>query len=284
MRFAKAEDFYREAGPFLLQRETEHCLVLGICSELIRYPERIEHQPYLATVVERGEVVAAALMTPPHNLLLSHCADPEALVPIADDLYGRGVALPGVNGAAPLSKAFAQLWQARTGQSYELGMALRIYRLDKVKPVFGVPGRLRRASEADRELLLAWIAAFSEAVGEGRDPRDTERTVERFLSSETRGLYLWEDGHPVSMAGYGGPTPHGMRVSAVYTPPQYRRRGYASACVAAVSQLLLDSGRQFCFLFTDLANPTSNHIYQEVGYRPACDVDVYRFRSAGDGA
>ena len=79
------------------------------------------------------------------------------------------------------------------------------------------------------------------------------------------------------MAGCTGWTPRGVRINAVYTPPQSRRRGYASACVAALSQLLLGAGRQFCFLFTDLANPTSNRIYQQIGYRAVCDVDEYAF-------
>lgn len=98
------------------------------------------------------------------------------------------------------------------------------------------------------------------------------------------GMYVWDvAGMVVAMAGHSGPTPHGMRVGPVYTPQDLRGRGYASALVAALSQMLLDGGRQFCFLFTDLANPTSNHIYQTIGYEPVTDVDNYRFenRSAG---
>ena len=73
----------------------------------------------------------------------------------------------------------------------------------------------------------------------------------------------WDGGAPVSMAGYSGPTPHSLRISAVYTPPEQRRRGYASAVTAAISQEVLDRGCQFCTLYTDLGNPTSNHIYQD---------------------
>jgi predicted GNAT family acetyltransferase len=81
------------------------------------------------------------------------------------------------------------------------------------------------------------------------------------------------------MAGYTGPTPHGIRIGPVYTPPELRGRGYASALVAQMSQALLDAGRSFCFLFTNLANPTANHIYEEIGYQTVVDVDVYRFTS-----
>jgi predicted GNAT family acetyltransferase len=93
-------------------------------------------------------------------------------------------------------------------------------------------------------------------------------------------MFLWEDGgRAVSMVGVSGETPNGIRVAPVYTPPELRGRGYASACVAAVTQAQFDRGRRFCFLFTDLANPTSNKIYQAIGYEPVCDVDEYRFEA-----
>jgi hypothetical protein len=79
------------------------------------------------------------------------------------------------------------------------------------------------------------------------------------------------------MAGSSrGPT-NGATVSVVYTPARNRRHGYASACVAALSQSLLDDGYRFCTLYTDLSNPTSNKIYQNVGYRPIEDCTMITF-------
>jgi predicted GNAT family acetyltransferase len=164
-------------------------------------------------------------------------------------------------------------------------MAQRIYQLEAVSPVRGVPGSLRRATTADRELVIDWMTAFHAEAGSTAEPRRAAlRAAETRLDSPDSALYFWVDGAPVSMAGYTGPTPNGIRVGPVYTPPEHRRRGYASACVAALSQLLLDDGRRFCFLFTDLSNPTSNHIYQAIGYRPVCDVDEYRFLAARSAA
>ena len=91
-------------------------------------------------------------------------------------------------------------------------------------------------------------------------------------------LFIWEDeGRPVSMAAKNRPSSHGITVSLVYTPRDLRNRGYASACVAALSQQLLDAGWEFCTLYTDLANPTSNSIYQRIGYQPVCDSNEYDF-------
>jgi predicted GNAT family acetyltransferase len=101
-----------------------------------------------------------------------------------------------------------------------------------------------------------------------------DRWVERRAG---RTMFLWDDGGPVSMCGVSGPTPTGIRVAPVYTPPEARGRGYASNLVAAVSQAQLDGGRAACFLYTDLANPTANHVYQAIGYEPVRDVDRYAF-------
>jgi uncharacterized protein len=109
----------------------------------------------------------------------------------------------------------------------------------------------------------------------GRD--GAEEAVEHKLTAPTSGFLLWEDGgETVSLAGWGGPTPNGIRIGPVYTPPELRGRGYATALTAELSQRLLDGGlfeggRRFCFLYTDLANPTSNAIYERIGYRRVCE-------------
>ena len=126
--------------------------------------------------------------------------------------------------------------------------------------------------------MLEWFVAFGvEALGEDIDPQATARSVDAYLTTEGMSLYLWEDEKPVSMAGRSRPTPNGATVNYVFTPPEHRRKGYASACVAALSQLLLDAGCRYCFLFTDLADPTSNRIYKAIGYEPICDLDEYEF-------
>jgi predicted GNAT family acetyltransferase len=162
-------------------------------------------------------------------------------------------------------------------------MRLRTFKLEAVKPVTGVPGHMRRAARGDRDVLIEMETGFQrEAFGTEPEREEIERFVEEQLTSPVRGMYLWEDGAVVSIAGYGGPTPHGIRIGPVYTPPEKRGKGYASACVAAMSQRLLDEGHEFCFLFTDLTNPTSNHIYQEIGYQFVCDFTEYAYGNLGE--
>jgi predicted GNAT family acetyltransferase len=267
-RFDDPAAFFDHARPFLLAHEAHHVLMLSICARLIAAPEAFTDAPYLATVDADGMAVAAAVMTPPHNVVLS-LAVPDALPLIAADLHTRYGTLPGVHGRRDISRAFAERWQEVSGHPFRPGRAMRIYQLTRAIPVTGVAGRFRSATAADRDLLIAWMEAFGGETGTGGDAR---RSVEARLSDPERALYLWEDGLPVSMAAQDGATPNGIRVNAVYTPPEYRRRGYASACVAALSQHLLDHGYRFCALYADLANPTSNHVYQAIGYEPVCDA------------
>lgn len=152
----------------------------------------------------------------------------------------------------------------------------RCHQLESVKPLQKAKGHFRPATQLDGNLLINWCQAFNrEALGEATEFDKAKRIVERYLNNKA--LYLWQDKVPVSVAGCSGATPNGIRINFVYTPPKYRGNGYASSCVAALSQTLLDEGRKYCFLFTDLANRTSNHIYQAIGYKPVEDVNDYWF-------
>jgi uncharacterized protein len=274
-RFDTVEDFVDAAGGFLVEREAAHNLLLGICSNLRDTPEAFSEPPYLAAVSEGERVVAAAMQTPPFRLVLSEVDYPAAIDALAEDVRGRD--LPGVLGPVEHVRGFVDRFTARGGPPATLAMSERIFRLTKVRTPSGVPGRTREATPGDRELVMAWTEAFMrEAFGEA-DVEEVAAMTDRWLARRGRVVHLWEDGAAVSLAGVGSPTPNGIRIGPVYTPPEVRRRGYASALVAAVSQAELDRGRRFCFLFTDLSNPTSNHIYQTIGYEPVRDVDAYDF-------
>ena len=291
MRLKRYDDpsaFASRAEPFLMAREAEHCLPIGIV-RLLQDGERYSPLPPFLSLVEDddGRVIQIALATPPHNLILSQIApDAEATEDESVRLVARAAreALPGlsgVQGPVSLARLFAEHWETLTAQRARLDKHERIYRLDRVRPARPCDGEMRRATEADRPLLLEWLRAFSAEAFNVKDDPSVDALIERRLRVASSGMYLWQvGGTPVSLAGYAGSTPHGIRVGPVYTPPEARGHGYASALTAAVSQTLLDEGRQFVLLFTDLANPTSNHIYQEIGYVPVADVTSYLFEES----
>jgi predicted GNAT family acetyltransferase len=269
--------FLQAARPVLLADEARHNLIYGICATLMEAPDAFPE--FHLWTVGGDEPVLAMLMTPPWNMVVSLPVDPEALRFAASALHEAGIELPGVTGALPEADAFAAEWEALAGVSRRLRMAQGVYALRSVQAPRPVDGRMRLATADDRDLLVEWFDAFvAESVPADSPHQDGSAAVDRRLPSRGgTGFAVWEDGELVSMSGFGGETPHGIRIGPVYTPRRFRRRGYASALVAQLSQQLLDGGREYCFLYTDLANPTSNRIYVDVGYELVCESADYAF-------
>ena len=277
------DEFLEAAGDFLAKREAEHNLLFGICSTIQRSPALFEEAPRFAVVTDgRGSVRAAALQTPPFNLVLSMVEADAAPDVLADAL--RDEPLPGVLGPKEPAARFVERWGTLTGRAAVVDVAERIFRLDRVvPPPRPARGSWRIVDERDRDVIARWIVAFhAEAVPESPPVPDPDAVAGRWIEQAAGRIgYVWEDeGEVVCLVGAGGETPNGIRIGPVYTPPERRGHGYASSLTAAASQDQLDRGRRFVFLFTDLANPTSNKIYRDVGYRPVIDVDQYRFADA----
>jgi predicted GNAT family acetyltransferase len=265
--------FLDAAGSLLLEDEARHNLILGIAGTLRDHPSFYpEHLLWLA---EENAVQGAAVRTPPYNLALARPRSSEALEALA---AGIDDDLPGVVGAQPEVEGFARAWAARTAATPRVVRGQGVFRLDRVEPVADVMGRMQDATENDRALLVAWWDAFmEEALGQGAVGLGSETAVDHRLQAASAGIVLWKAGkEPVSVAAYGNPTPNGVRIGPVYTPPHLRRNGYASALTAALSERLLRTYR-FCFLFTDLANPTANRIYEQIGYGRVCEAAEIAF-------
>ena len=277
LRSSSVPAFLDHAGAFLAEREAEHNLIFGISSRLRQQPLMYGEPPYFAVAEDGDRVVGAAMRTPPHNFILSEIEDEAAIGPLVADARAAFGSLPGVVGPKKHVARFAAAWADATGASTRLQLAQRTFRADHVDPPRPTPGRMRDYVRADRELAARWMDAFTEEALPEPPPESSEEFIDRREEDPDGGLVLWDDDGAVSLAGFGGLTPHGIRIGPVYTPPELRGRGYASALTAALTQRLLDGGRRFCFLFTDLSNPTSNSIYQRIGYRGVSDVDLWTF-------
>ena len=260
--------FLKAASPLLLADEARHNLILGIAGTLRDHPSHYpEYGLWLAE--DGGETVGAALRTPPHNLVVARPRENSVLDALAEGIDDDP---PGLVAAQPEAEVFAAVWAAKTGATSRTNRAQGVFSLGRVERPAPVSGRMRDAVSGDRPLLLDWFRAFmEEAIGESPGAASTEHVVDHRLEADSAGVVLWEDGPTVSLAAFGNPTPNGNRIGPVYTPPEHRRRGYASALVAELSERLLEKKR-FCFLFTDLANPTANRIYEQIGYRRVCEA------------
>jgi RimJ/RimL family protein N-acetyltransferase len=251
--------------PLLLRDEARFNLEIAVISraaEGFRYPAGDagpDEEPLLLTVDGMP-----AVRTPPHNLLMAPV--PATAAP-ALAAYLRDTDLPGALGAPDAVTAFAEAY----GRPFHVSRQQGVYELrELVPPARPAPGVLRVAD--DWPLVERWAREFTDEVGLPR------QDLTSFRARYDEGLiWVWVDGEPVCLAGCGGFTPNGARVGPVYTPPALRGRGYASAATAAVTRELLGRGRTSTFLYTDLANPTSNRIYQAIGYRHVTDVREVTF-------
>lgn len=257
---ATAHAFLARAESWLMAREDRHNLMLGLVGG--------DHdEAWYATVDRHGELQGCVMRTPPHKVLVTDLPADTAPA-VAGAMAEEWNVVPAILGPAPTAEAIAAQWVAIRGGSWWAGMEQRIYRLDEVTAPDGVPGSLRKARADELDLAVSWGEGFARDAGVAFAARGS---VKRWITREA--LHVWEvDGLPVSIAVAHGRTRHGVRIGYVYTPPRHRGRGFASACVAALSQKELDGGTHFCVLYTDLANPRSNAIYQRVGYVPIADV------------
>ena len=274
---ADPAEFADRAGGLLLEHEARNNLVLGLLGVLREQPD-VYPEFSLWLVEADGEVVGAALRTPPHGLVLGP-ASRNAAAALAESIQDE---LPGAVGVLPEIDVFAAAWSVRRVVAADVRFEQGIYALEQLREPVRVPGAARPATEADLELLRLWLLDFSrEALHEDEpDEGRIERTVRQRLERDEPGFLIWENGEPVSLAGCGGNTPSGSRIGPVYTPPEHRGRGYGSAVTAAITRARLDAGRRFCFLYTDLANPTSNKIYLDLGYERIGESREYAFGRA----
>jgi uncharacterized protein len=270
VRHATAAAFLERAEAWLMRAEVENNVILGIALDIARNALVPVERPYFATAEAHGDVVGCAIRTPPHKLLVSR-AIAGAAMPIARDVHALYPRLPALHGPEPAASAVAHAWSELAGVAVRPGRRQRLHVLQSLeRHAPAVAGTLRGAEDRDLARLIEWIAAFvaEAAPDEPSDPRDIA-----FRYFDQGGLFVWDDGEPVALAGFTGRTANGVRVGPVYTPPERRRRGYATAAVSTLTGRLLDAGHRYCCLYTDLSNATSNRIYRHIGYRPVCDVN-----------
>jgi RimJ/RimL family protein N-acetyltransferase len=259
----------RKAGTFLSSQPVLHNMVLSILHARVAHAEPGRYWIAIQKDATPGVVIQSPLTFP---AVLTPMETPVAMA-MADAIVEASVPLPGVFADAAAAAAFAGQWSERSKSGATPFMGLRLYELLEMGEIPTVEGTLRQASAKDRSLMIDWSRAFQHEIHESDD--DIEIRVDRGLAAGE--LWLWDrSGETVSMATSREPVQDVVRLAGVYTPPEKRNHGYASACVYALSKRLCDAGYR-CILYTDLGNPTSNSIYRRIGYRAVGEALRYRF-------
>jgi predicted GNAT family acetyltransferase len=270
-----AEEFGARAGA-LLEAGPQTNLHATVFAS-VRDDPGVPLQALFATVQDGGKVVALALRTPPWPLLASEMGEDAAELLMAAWLEADPDA-GGVVAPAAAAAHIAAAWERRSGRRATLAVEEAAHCLERVLPLARpAPGELRVGRDGDRALLVRWSVEF------GREANVPHGNAEEIVARRVRvgGLFVWEQLEPVCMLGVNIEVAGVVRIGPVYTPPEHRRRGYATSAVAAASEAALARGARACMLFTDLANPTSNRIYAAVGYERFADWREYRFQAPG---
>jgi ribosomal protein S18 acetylase RimI-like enzyme len=273
------DTYLTEAGEFLRADPVENTVPLSVVETLrASGVDAFGEDPLFGWWRPDAGVRGALLQTGSFPLLLSAMPD-HAAAALADELADRGADLPGVTGHPTAARAFAGVWERRTETAAEVRMRQRLFRLVRLEPPEPHPaGTPRVATAADRALVRDWFTAFQDEA-EGGGPANPALIDDRIGYG---GVLLWEaEGRPVALAGRTRVVSGTARIGPVYTPPEHRRRGYGAAVTAALARAALAAGASQVVLFTDLANPTSNGIYQRIGFRPVSDRLVLGFHADG---
>ena len=277
---ADTDEFARTTvSPVLAAEPARNTLLLTVFDRLrIEGPHAFgERYPQMLTWYDaQGAPVGALLRTPPYAYLLSD-VPAEGIEPLVDLMLDPRTGLDGreINLAESAVAPFTAAWTARTGKEPRVLERFRLYTLEELTVPDPAPrGSARLATQEDAEFVARSLESFWEEAEESM-PRNARMTALRMAGARiAEGIFwLWldESGTPVSFAGHT-PVVAGMgRVGPVYTPPELRGRGYAAGATIAVTRALLDRGADEVLLFTDLANPVSNRLYQRLGYRPVTD-------------
>jgi hypothetical protein len=266
--------YTQKVEKLLLEKEACNNLMLGLLHRL----QSNKVDCYLGYVEENGHVVYAFMRTPPHNWILAdvEAVDSGTVCAIADFLYRKGMEVPGALGPVSSVEAFVTKWSNLKNTTADVHMNQLIYQLNEVEPVPSRDGQLVNGTEEEQDLIAAWLIQFGNEANESITAERAEDLAHQFVKNKS--IYLWQvENQFVSMVNISRKTQNGATINAVFTPDKFKRKGYATKSVAALSQQLLDEGFQFCSLYTDQSNPTSNKIYKKIGYNEVGSSIVYHF-------
>jgi RimJ/RimL family protein N-acetyltransferase len=274
VRLHDSFDSFRTVAAAVYQRDP---VAAVIELRILRNPPDTDAPPLLMTVWDGGTLAGAALQTPPFPLLCGGLQN-SAIDGVVAELAQSRPDLSAVRGPRAIAASFADTWCKRTGALSSVGFEERQYRLDVLCPPMTVEGEPRPISEDDTDFLVDWFARFrAEALPNAPGPAATAQSIRAAKKARDEFLLWVVNGEPVSMAAVRSPAEGVSVIGPVYTPTDKRGHGFGSAVTAAAADWAYTAGAKDVVLFTDLANPVSNAIYQRIGFRPVADLSLIDF-------
>lgn len=272
--YQSAEDFLAHNEVFMLKNESSNNLILGLANRMQMLPDFGDEKLFLA-ILKNGQIVAQALRSHLDKpLALTEMGEGEVKA-LVDYLISRKIEVHAVVGASVSSEMFLRLWK----NPGCLHMHQGIYELTKVimPKVNGL--KLHRANKEDLSICQSFLEGFVGECFPGEKEVVARASEIAKRNVEGKNLYILqnEKGESLSIAAKVRESKNAGTVSLVYTPKELRGRGYGSLVTALVSKEIMNNGKQKCNLFTDMSNPTSNSIYQKIGYKKIGESKHFTF-------
>jgi GNAT superfamily N-acetyltransferase len=255
-----------QAHDFLAAHPSHHNLALSILQQSCEHG--LGGRFWIAR--DGRNVTGFAMQSPPGMRVVLARTDERTAGALADAIDD----VPGVQGEAAAAAAFAGRYTLRNHVAVGDVDPGRLYELTRVEPVPSPSGAARLATAADHDVVTDWVIAFAADTGDPAASSRASDQVAYFISRN--GFWIWDDDGPACIVGAKSSVTGVARIGPVYTPPAQRGVGYATACVAHVSRVLVERGLR-CVLYTQLANPSANAIYRRMGYAPIAEVLSYGF-------
>lgn len=269
-------DYLKENLLFLEKEEAVNNLLIGIPFSL-KDKKELNPFPVLLSVLDDEEIIFSCVQTPPRHLLIYGLEKKgeQSIELLIDFILKSSINFSGLVGPKKIATLFAEKWCAKNNADWKVRFEQLIYQLDAINKIKYSDGVFRKAELEDLEIIKKWFYAFAKEAMNEEDREGNYLAAKNKI--EEGGLFIWENnGTVVSMAAASRPTQNSITINYVYTPAEFRGYGYATSCVAKLSEFMLKKYR-FCTLFTDQANPTSNGIYFKIGYRPIEEFRMISF-------
>jgi len=272
-QFQTAQEFLNHTQNFLEIDEATNSLMLGLAIA----NKSVDDNSLYLNITENETILFAAIQTPSRNLIV--CGREEGMISYITTLINyfkdENIDIPGINGPAKLvsqlSEAFCESYNWKSKIRYNQV----VYQLTEIENNPNLEGNLKIATEDDLPLIGKWMDTFFEESLQISDSEGAKATAKKKISRKE--VYLWEKVSIVAMTCIARHTANGISINYVYTPNHQRKKGYGTKLVAQVSTLMLKKGYKFCTLFADQDNPSTNRIYQRIGYKTVGEFRTVEF-------
>ncbi|MEC4696772.1 GNAT family N-acetyltransferase [Bacillus anthracis] len=258
--YEEVVNFKKEVISFLEKNEQENNLILGVL-------QMVQQPIFMGVAKQEEEIVIVFLQTEEKKQIIVATSEVMGvdIKELAKELTKVYPDIPGLIGNKKVVQKLAEEIAVLENKKMNVVMEQGVYALQQVKKKWTEEGIFREINSDELPVIEKWIYQFCEDVNLPTTKEEAEQTAHTLITNH-RLFGLEIDGKLVSVAAKTRPTKNNITINFVYTPKEERKKGYASNCVAALSQRMLDEGYKTTTLYTDLANPTSNKIYQEIGY------------------